>query len=78
MKDRFSLWRSRTPENAKKWPEGTLVCCDALDFLMSIRDEIADIVFIDPPVNLGKKYGSRGGKDDLKTVKMWDVVEFVE
>jgi site-specific DNA-methyltransferase (adenine-specific) len=32
--------------------------------LNSLRNECADIVFLDPPFNLGKKYGSREGKAD--------------
>jgi len=44
---------------------GEIVCDDALNFLNSLKDECADIIFLDPPFNLGKKYGSRSKKDDL-------------
>jgi site-specific DNA-methyltransferase (adenine-specific) len=43
--------------------------------LKSIRDEIADIVFLDPPFNLGKKYGSRGARSDRKAEK--DYIAFI-
>jgi site-specific DNA-methyltransferase (adenine-specific) len=37
--------------------QGYLTCLDGLVFLRSLRSEIADIVFLDPPFNLGKDYG---------------------
>lgn len=36
---------------------GYLAHADALTFSRSLRGEIADIVFLDPPFNLGKDYG---------------------
>ena len=59
-----SYWLSRKPQNARKLDKGYLVQCDALDLLGSLQNECADIVFLDPPFNLGKKYGSREGKAD--------------
>lgn len=41
-----------------------MVCDDALAFLESLRDQCADIVFLDPPFNLGKRYGKRPPSDD--------------
>jgi site-specific DNA-methyltransferase (adenine-specific) len=38
---------------------GYLTSEDALRFLSSLRDGIADVVFLDPPFNLGKDYGIR-------------------
>lgn len=38
---------------------GFLCRGDALDFAQALRDESADIVFLDPPFNLGKDYGFR-------------------
>lgn len=49
----------------KKWNEGILMCCDALEFLKSLRSGIADIIFLDPPFNLGKKYGTSDQEEDL-------------
>jgi site-specific DNA-methyltransferase (adenine-specific) len=37
--------------------DGVLTCGDALMFSRALRSEIADIVFLDPPFNLGKEYG---------------------
>src|SRR3954447_6641052 len=39
--------------------QGYVAAGDSLDFLRSIRSEAADIVFLDPPFNLGKKYYAR-------------------
>jgi site-specific DNA-methyltransferase (adenine-specific) len=36
---------------------GFLVRADALTFVRHLKSEIADIVFVDPPFNLGKDYG---------------------
>lgn len=66
MKKRVYPWKKRIPGPSKRWAEGTLVCYDALEFMNSLRDEVADIVFLDPPFNLGKRYGLRGTKDDLR------------
>jgi site-specific DNA-methyltransferase (adenine-specific) len=38
-------------------PNGYLAALDALAFLQSIRSDVADVVFLDPPFNLGKDYG---------------------
>jgi len=65
------------PESRKDWwkgvyrgailrlPLGEVVCDDALNFLNCLREDCADIVFLDPPFNLGKVYGSGSKKDDL-------------
>jgi len=60
----FSCWRSKRPKNARKLDRGYFVPCDALALLGNLRNECATIVFLDPPFNLGKKYGSRSGKAD--------------
>jgi site-specific DNA-methyltransferase (adenine-specific) len=39
---------------------------DALDFLHSLRPECADLIFLDPPFNLGKVYGSNQRQSDLR------------
>jgi site-specific DNA-methyltransferase (adenine-specific) len=69
-------WRTQAPKGAKEWPEGILVCCDALEFLTRMASEIADIVFLDPPFNLGKKYGTRKKKDDLMSQR--DYISFMD
>lgn len=69
MKTYSSVWGKKIPGKAKRWSDGTLVCCDAIDFLNSLHTEIADIIFLDPPFNLGKAYGSSHKKDDQKSQK---------
>ena len=44
---------------------GILYQGDCIDFLSSLPDESIDIVFADPPFNLGKNYG-KGVSDNLK------------
>lgn len=43
---------------------GELHCLDALKFLQSLSDDQAEIVFIDPPFNLQKRYGRSGPNGD--------------
>jgi site-specific DNA-methyltransferase (adenine-specific) len=45
---------------------GEIVHDDALNCLQSLRDGCADIVFLDPPFNLGKRYGKNGSHHDRK------------
>lgn len=52
-------WRNEPPGHLYHLPEGDLVCTDALEFLRALHSDCADIVFLDPPFNLGKKYGNR-------------------
>lgn len=66
------MWRSLEPAELKKTElfrnridtiavgrTGTLTRLDALNFMASIRDSVADVVFIDPPFGLRKDYGIR-------------------
>lgn len=46
--------------------QGEIVCDDALHVLSSLRENCADIVFLDPPFNLGKRYGKNGSHHDMK------------
>ena len=43
---------------------GEVIRGDALQTLNSLRSHSVDIVFLDPPFNLGKKYAGRGRKAD--------------
>ncbi len=43
---------------------GEIVCTDALELLRVLPDGCADLVFLDPPFNLGKSYGRSGSKAD--------------
>ena len=39
--------------------QGILFEADSLKILPNIKDEIADVIFADPPFNLGKDYGNK-------------------
>ena len=64
MAKNTSIWKSCPPARVRALDHGHLVCGDALDLLSSLREECADLVFLDPPFNLGKKYGSTGKECD--------------
>ncbi len=40
----------------------TLICADVFEGLKSVSDESVDLVFIDPPYNIGKKFASTNDK----------------
>ena len=42
---------------------GTVYCADAIDMLSDIGSECADILFLDPPFNLGKQYSANAELD---------------
>jgi site-specific DNA-methyltransferase (adenine-specific) len=65
LKSRKSWWKNTYQGTVLRLPFGEVVCDDALHFLNCLQDECADIVFLDPPFNLGKPYGSSSKKDDL-------------
>lgn len=44
---------------------GALFSGDCLEILPSLRDEVVDTVFADPPFNLGKEYGAKS--NDLRS-----------
>lgn len=61
--------KSRSPASSSvdfrgRHVKGRVTVGDALNFLQSIQKGRADIVFLDPPFNLGKKYGTRRGHLD--------------
>jgi len=43
--------------------EGVLLRSDCLDLLANMKKESVDLVFADPPFNLGKDYKVKGFKD---------------
>ncbi len=59
-------WKKIPPGKLFQHAKGDIVCSDALIFLNALKDSCADIVFLDPPFNLGKKYGKNGSRHDLK------------
>lgn len=56
---RASIWRENPGFQRVNLPTGVVACADALDFLNQLKPQCADIVFLDPPFNLGKRYGSK-------------------
>jgi site-specific DNA-methyltransferase (adenine-specific) len=51
-------------DDRSRLPHGEIVHADALELLRAIPDASADIIFLDPPFNLGKSYGKNGRRDD--------------
>ena len=43
---------------------GTVYCGDAIDMLNDIGPECADVLFLDPPFNLGKRYSTNSALDN--------------
>ncbi len=58
-------WKKRDRKPVFSLPQGDIFCGDALDFLNALKEESADVIFLDPPFNLGKRYGKKGFKADL-------------
>jgi site-specific DNA-methyltransferase (adenine-specific) len=56
--------KSNPPKVAASHRSGYLFHGDALEFLKTLGDSVADIVFLDPPFNLGKDYGSHKASDN--------------
>lgn len=61
-----TVWK-RDARPTEAWSDGStqqLFTCDALELLKALADDVADVVFLDPPFNLGKRYGSRPPRED--------------
>lgn len=61
---RKSWWKGTYRGDIVRLKWGEIVCDDALNFLNSLKEESADIVFLDPPFNLSKRYGTRSERHD--------------
>jgi site-specific DNA-methyltransferase (adenine-specific) len=59
-------WQGPFKGTIYRHPRGEIVHADALHCMESLRDLCADIVFLDPPFNLGKRYGKNGSHHDRK------------
>ena len=60
-------WWKRIPsQKIHRLPDGDVVCSDALAFLQGLRKDIADVIFLDPPFNLGKQYGTSSPNTDRR------------
>lgn len=59
-------WQGTYKGDIYRHAQGEIVRDDALHCLESLRESCADIVFLDPPFNLGKRYGKNGSRHDRK------------
>jgi len=59
-------WQGAYRGTIYRHPRGEIVHDDALHCMESLRESCADIVFLDPPFNLGKRYGKNGSRHDRK------------
>lgn len=66
LKTEYPWRKSKSSGKIFQHSNGEIACADALDFLNSLVEGCADIVFLDPPFNLGKAYGKNGSNDDRK------------
>ncbi len=64
----LSVWEQRP--SGRQWSNNAveLYTSDALEMLKAMQDKVADLVFLDPPFNLGKRYGSRRPDQDRMPV----------
>lgn len=70
-------WWSKVPSGELyRERQGDIACADALEVLSSLRKDTVDIVFLDPPFNLGKVYGRRAKRaDQLSEAKYYDYMK---
>src|SRR5258705_1855909 len=55
----------RKPDSAvAKFTDGGIFCSDAAELLGTLRPQSVDVIFLDPPFNLGKRYGRRSADAD--------------
>ncbi len=73
---RRGWWQRTYKGTIYRHAQGEIVHDDALHFLESLREACADIVFLDPPFNLGKRYGKNGSRHDRK--KEDEYLEYME
>lgn len=59
-------WQGTYKGTIYRHEQGEIVRDDALRCLESLHESCADIVFLDPPFNLGKQYGKNGSRHDCK------------
>ncbi|MCK4392014.1 site-specific DNA-methyltransferase [Candidatus Bipolaricaulota bacterium] len=73
---RRGWWKGTYKGAIYRHAAGEIVRDDALHCLESLCDGCADIVFLDPPFNLGKRYGKNGSHHDRKRES--EYVEYME
>jgi site-specific DNA-methyltransferase (adenine-specific) len=60
----MSWWETEPNDSFYQGSIGEIVCSDALEFLNSLKRGCADIIFLDPPFNLGKQYDAINSSSD--------------
>ncbi len=69
----MNSWWKKTPGNTvTSSRSGDIVVGDALATLESLRASVADVVFLDPPFNLGKRYGKQPSASDRLAEDAYD------
>jgi site-specific DNA-methyltransferase (adenine-specific) len=60
-------------KKTSKLLNGKIICGDAIVFLKSLPRDCARVVFLDPPFNLGKRYGRKKNSDRMPSdeYKKW-------
>jgi site-specific DNA-methyltransferase (adenine-specific) len=58
------IWRAEPPGVHARHGSSEVVCCNAQEMLATMNDAVADLVFLDPPFNLGKRYGRQTSRAD--------------
>ncbi len=77
VKQSEQIWQSGTHKGSfYRKPHGEIIHDDALHCLESMHESCADIVFLDPPFNLGKRYGKNGSHHDRK--KECDYLDYMK
>ncbi len=66
---KLKIWSTASFKHHYKFEFGEVVCSDARDFLSSLNPNSVDTIFLDPPFNLGKKYGKNKRQHDRLDTK---------
>lgn len=64
--------RGTMPAADRRLSDGLLFSMDALEFLRNVRGAVAALVFLDPPFNLGKRYGERPPGSDRRGEEVYE------
>lgn len=64
---------AKVAEFRRKYMLGRIKCGDALLYLQSLKRESAALVFLDPPFNLGKRYGHSAPRLDRQADAVYEI-----
>lgn len=68
----WRVLRGTMPAVNRRLPGGLLFAMDAVEFLHNLRGGVAELVFLDPPFNLGKRYGERPPGSDRRREDVYE------